>query len=119
MGNEVLAGIVGAAGGAAAAYFLPSMFKPKITITPNPATAGQLIIFSYTGFPPNTPLMGMGGGTRGIGSAPYNLGATDAAGNLQLQGPAPSNLIAGDIILYVVFAADDPRIFATAIYIEA
>jgi hypothetical protein len=60
----------------------------------------------------------MGGGTNGIGSAPYNLGQTDQNGNLQIVGAAP-NLTSGTIVLYVAFAAANPNIFATAIYNQA
>ena len=106
-------GLVGA--GAALAYFVPQFFKPKITISPNPATPNTMVTFSYTGFPPNTALMSMGGGNNGIGSAPYNIGQTDQNGSITIIGAAPS-LPSGTIILYAVFVAQNPTIYATAIY---
>jgi len=101
--------------GAALAYFIPPLFKPKITISPNPATPGTSLTFRYSGFPHNIALMSMGGGNNGIGSAPYNIGQTDQNGNLTIVGEAP-NLPHGTIILYGVFAAQNPNIYAWAIY---
>jgi hypothetical protein len=109
-------GIAGA--GVALGYFLPALFKPKITISPNPATAGAIVTFTYSGFRPNSSLMSMGGGTGGIGSAPLNIGGTDQNGNLKIIGAAP-DLQSGTKVLYVVFDAANPEIFATAIYTQA
>lgn len=110
---------VGLAGaGVAIGYFLPALFKPKITISPNPVAAGTMVTFTYSGFRPNSSLMSMGGGTGGIGSAPYNIGATDQNGNLQIVGAAPE-LPSGSKVLYVAFDTADPSIFATAVYTQA
>jgi len=106
-------GLLGA--GAALSYFIPQYFKPKITISPNPVTPGIMVTYKYSGFPPNTPLMSMGGGNNGIGSAPYDIGQTDQNGNLTIVGAAPT-LLSGTVILYVAFAAGNPTIYATAIY---
>ena len=79
--------------------------KPKITISGN--------TWTYSGFPALVPLMGMGGGTGGIGSAPVNLGGTDAKGTLVLTGmPA---VPAGNTVLYIAFVATDPAIYATSV----
>jgi hypothetical protein len=118
-GKAVAAVIISLVAGGAAGALIPSLLKPKITISPNPVTAGTLVTFTYTGFPPNTGLMSMGGGTQNIaGSGPIVIGQTDQNGSLQIIGTAP-NLPSGIKILYVVFATADPSIFATAIYQQA
>ena len=120
MGEKAAVGILGAGAGLAIGYFLPQIIpKPKITISPNPATPGENITFTFTGFPPNASLVSMGGGTNGIGSGLYNLGATDEQGNLVVTGPVPSNLTSGNVVLYVAFDAQNPAIFATALYYAA
>lgn len=118
-GKEAATGAIGAGIGLAIGYFLPMIIpKPKVAISPNPITPGQTIRFTYTGFPPNASLMSMGGGTGGIGSAPYNIGAVDQNGNMTITGSAP-NLPEGSVVLYVVFVATNPKIFATALYYVA
>jgi hypothetical protein len=117
---EVVVGILGIAGsGLALGYLAANTFKPKITISPNPVTPGALVTFEYSGFPPFTGLVSMGGGTNGIASGPVTIGSTDQNGNLQIVGPAPTNIPSGTKILYVAFDAANPEIFATAIYIGA
>jgi hypothetical protein len=118
-GRAIAAAIIGVGAGLAAGYFLPMILpKPKVTITPNPVVAGQSVTFTFTGFPPNTSLMSMGGGTNGIGSAPMNIGATDSTGKLVITGPAPQ-LSPGIVILYIVFAAANPTIYASTAYYVA
>jgi hypothetical protein len=118
-GKAIAAAIIGIGVGLAAGYFIPMILpKPKVTITPNPVTPGQTVTFTITGFPPNTSLMSMGGGTGGIGSAPLNIGATDSTGKLVISGAAP-NLSPGSIVLYVAFAAANPTIYASTAYYVA
>jgi len=118
MVNPAVFAVAGLGAGVAIGYLLPSMFGPKITISPNPAAKGQAITFTYSGFPANTALMSMGGGTNGIGSAPINIGQTDQNGNLQINGTAP-DLQSGTTILYVIFAAQNPNTYATTVYTQA
>ena len=118
-GKAVAAVILSLAAGGVAGALIAPMFKPKITIEPTPSPAGTMITFTYTGFPPNTGLMSMGGGTQNVvASAPYNIGQTDQNGNLQIIGAAP-NLSSGIKILYIAYSVADPSIYATAIYIQA
>jgi hypothetical protein len=115
MAKEVAAAILGALAGLGAGYVLPSILpKPKIAVV----TVGGQGTFKMSGFPPNTALMSMGGGTNGIGSAPYNLGSTDQNGNLTVSGAEPS-LPSGTVVLYVVYCAQNPKTFATAIIGES
>jgi len=115
--TETILGIIGLVGsGIAIGYVASTAFKPKITISPNPVTGGAIVTFTYSGFPPNTALLSTGGGTNGIGSAPIDIGQTDQNGNMQIVGTAFTNIPSGAKILYTVFAAGNPEIFATAIY---
>lgn len=115
-GKAIAAAIIGVGIGLAAGYFIPMILpKPKVTITPNPVVSGQNVTFTMTGFPPNTSLMSMGGGTNGIGSAPMNIGATDSTGKLAMTGPAP-RITPGTVVLFVAFAAGNPTIYASAAY---
>lgn len=64
---QILGSVVAGFGaGFAAGYYLPYASGPKITVVGT--------TWTYSGFPANVPLMTMGGGTGGIGSAPTNLG---------------------------------------------
>lgn len=83
--------------------------KPQISIT----GTGASTVWTFSGFPPNVPLMSMGGGTGGIGSAPTNIGQTDANGVLVMTG-APA-IPAGNTVLYTVFVATNPTIYAVAV----
>jgi len=114
--KAIAAAIIGIGAGLAAGYFIPMILpKPKVTINPNPIVSVQNVTFTITGFPPNTSLLSMGGGTNGIGSAPLNIGATDGTGKLVISGPAPK-LTPGSVVLYVAFAAANPTIYASAAY---
>lgn len=86
----------------------------KVTISPNPARSGDVVTWSFSGFPPNVQLKSMGGGTGGIGSSPVVIGTTDANGNLVIQG-GPDMPI-GNTVLYAVFVATNPEIFAVTTY---
>ena len=97
--------LVGLGAGLATGYYLPIMGKPKITI--------QGSTWTFSGFPPFVPLMSMGGGTGGIGSAPIDIGQTDANGKLVLTGVP--QVPEGNTVLYVVYVATEPSIFATVV----
>ena len=115
--KAIAALVIGLGVGLAAGYFVPMILpKPKVTISPNPVTPGQNVTFTFTGFPPNVSLLSMGGGTNGIGSAQINIGAVDKNGNLTITGPAPTNVIAGTVVLYIAFVATNPTINASTAY---
>lgn len=98
--------LIGMGTGLGIGYMAPNLFKPSISI----ASGG---VWTFSGFPANSALMSMGGGTSGIGSAPTSIGQTDANGKLVITG-APT-IPAGNTVLYVVFVAANPEIFATTI----
>jgi hypothetical protein len=119
-GKVAAVGLIGVGIGTAIGYFLPPLImpKPKITISPNPVIANQLVTFAFTGFPPLTPIVTFGEGTNGVASSATIAGTTDAAGNLTISAAAP-NLPSGTIILYVAMAANNPTSYAAANYFVA
>lgn len=104
---QVLGAVVAGFGaGFATGYYLPYISGgPKITVVGT--------TWTYSGFPANVPLMSVGGGTGGIGSAPINLGQTNANGTLVISGVPP--VPAGNTVLYIAFVATEPSIYATTI----
>ena len=114
--STAAAAVIGAGAGLAIGYFLPQILpKPKVTISPNPITAGQTVTFTFSGFPPNTGLVSFGYGTNAIGSAETTIGTTDSTGTLIISGAAPS-IPSGTVILYVAMVAANPTIYATTNY---